>query len=67
MGNNETSNIARIGLVTMKLKDETVKLLRNVNYVPKSLLFLVSKMISLLSRRSDHSHLYKSKDNFSRT
>ena len=34
MGNNNACNIARIGLVTMKLKDGTVKLLRNVRHVP---------------------------------
>ena len=34
MGNNEACNIAGIGSVTIKLKDGTVKLLRNVRHVP---------------------------------
>ena len=34
VGNNNESNIAGIGSVTMKLKDGTVKLLRNVRHVP---------------------------------
>ena len=34
MGNTNACSIARIGLVTMKLKDGTVKLLRNVRRVP---------------------------------
>ena len=34
MGNNNACSIAGIGLVTMKLKDGTVKLLRNVRHVP---------------------------------
>ena len=34
MGNNNACNIAGIGSVTMKLKDETVNLLRNVRHVP---------------------------------
>lgn len=33
MGNNEACNIAEIGSITMKLKDETMKLLRNVRHV----------------------------------
>lgn len=34
MGNNEACKIKGIGLVSLKLKDETVKLLRNVRHVP---------------------------------
>ena len=34
MRNNEACNIPGIRSVTMKLKDETVKLLRNVRHVP---------------------------------